>query len=70
MHHVGAHLVARALRGSKYGRENAIFCQFSQYQLTGARFFRAQPRARPNGARQWILLTNEILFDYLIASVA
>ena len=36
----------------------------------GAQFFRAQPRARPHGGRQWILLTKEILFDYLIASVA
>ncbi len=31
---------------------------------------RAQPRSRPYGAHQPILLTKEILFDYLIASVA
>ena len=31
---------------------------------------RAQPRARPCSARQSILLIKEILFDYLIASVA
>ena len=31
---------------------------------------RAQPRMRPFSARQSILLIKEILFDYLIASVA
>ena len=31
---------------------------------------RARNRARPHGARQQILLSKEILFDYLIASVA
>ena len=31
---------------------------------------RAQPRARPHGARESILLIKEILFDYLIASLA
>ena len=36
----------------------------------GARFARAQPRARPCNARQSILLIKEILFDYLITSVA
>ena len=34
------------------------------------RAVRAQPRARPYSARQLILLTWEILFDYLIAILA
>ena len=71
MHHVGARAVARALRGSKDARGNAVFKTILPIAMDGcAVFCSAQPRARPNGARQWILLTKEILFDYLIASVA
>ena len=57
--------VSRALSANKDNWENAIFCNF-QHSNERARSF----RARTCSARQSIFLIKEILFDYLIASVA
>ena len=46
-----------------------FFENFSNMYLTGVRFARAQPRARPYGARQSNLQNMEIIFDYLIVNI-
>ena len=50
--------------------QNVEFYTFFNLVWAGARFPRAQSRARLFGARQWILLTKEMLFDYLITIAA
>ena len=66
---MGVRTITRELSGSKDERENAIFCNF-HHSIVRGRGFCARNHARTNGAHQWILLTKDILFDYLIASVA
>ena len=62
--------VARALRAILAVSRKCVFSHFFPYGRAGARFPRAQPRARPWGARQSILLSMEMCFDYLIAFIA
>ena len=63
-----ARLRARKLRPRPLLRRKMTKNQISWVIFIGAQ--RAQPRVHPCSARQSILLIKEILFDYLIASVA
>ena len=67
---MGARVIARAVRAKIQASTKCDFGHFFDLGRAGARFPRAQPRARPYGARQSILQDMEMLFDYLIASVA
>ena len=54
----------------KSGKFIILWFTFFKYGRAEARFPRAQPRAHPCSARQWILLIMEMIFDPLIISIA
>ena len=62
--------LARALRAKMIHLKNIIFHDFLVYRRVGARFPRAQPRARPCGVRHRTATIQEMSFDYLIVSIA
>ena len=69
-HYMSARAVVRALRAKTATSRKSYFWQFFEMDWVGAQFSRAHPRARTHSARQSILLTKEILFDYWIITVS